>query len=280
MLLRQLSRQTTRIGLSNLRPTLCQAANTRCMASAAAATTPSAGTALSVLASHSPHVDVVRYEHKNLKWTLKHVDTNSDSLAIGLLDQGLVKGDVVLSWLPENFAEQHILQFACSKAGFVLYTLDPYASEEALAKALEVTQANVLFTQEAGSDVNYIRKVESVIPETRIFNYADGMPFFTPRFPHLRLAIHTGFDYADKPGFVPMYDVLCNTGNLESVMSGQSVDGKSPLMGELKVDGSGIPTGVGKTLSNEEVVQKGVWPQFSGILKKQYTEVAGVGVVF
>ncbi len=67
---------------------------------------PSAGTALSALASQSPHVDVVRYEHKNVKWTLKNVDVNSDALAIGLLDQGFTKGDVVLSWLPENFAEQ------------------------------------------------------------------------------------------------------------------------------------------------------------------------------
>jgi acyl-CoA synthetase (AMP-forming)/AMP-acid ligase II len=257
------------------RSTVCNASK-RSMATAG----PSAGTALSLLASQAPHTDVIRYEHKNLKWTLKHVDVNSDALAIGLLDQGFVKGDVVLSWLPESFAEQHVLQFACSKAGFVLYTLDPSASEGALAKALEITKANILITQEAGSDVNYIRKVEAVVPETQIFNFADGMPFFSPRFPHLRLPIHTGFDYERKPGFVPLHDVLCDTGDLEGVMGGNSVDGSSPLMGELKVDSSGMPSGISKVLSNEEVVANGAWPQFASILKKQYSEVEGVGVVF
>lgn len=74
---------------------------------------PSAGTALSALASEAPYVDVVRYEHKNVKWTLKNIDTNSDALAIGLLDQGFTKGDVVLSWLPEHFAEQVSLHTLC-----------------------------------------------------------------------------------------------------------------------------------------------------------------------
>ncbi len=103
MLLRQLSRRSLRATSSLVRSTTASNNETaRAMSSAA----PSAGTALSVLASQNPHVDVIRYEHKNVKWTLKNVDRNSDALAIGLLDQGFVKGDVVLSWLPDHFAEQ------------------------------------------------------------------------------------------------------------------------------------------------------------------------------
>ena len=66
----------------------------------------SAGNTLQSLAMESPHVEAIRYEHKNEKWTLKHVDYHSDSLAIGLLECGLVPGDVVLSWLPLHFGEQ------------------------------------------------------------------------------------------------------------------------------------------------------------------------------
>lgn len=271
ILLRQLSRHSTRA-----LPALSRSFFSNGMKKAS----PSAGSALSVLASEAPYVDVVRYEHKNVKWTLKNIDTNSEALAIGLLDQGFTKGDVVLSWLPEHFAEQHILQFACSKAGFILYTLDPNASEEALAKALEITEANILITQEAGSDINYIRKVESVVPETQIFDFGEGMPFFSPRFPHLRLPIHTGFDYEQKPGFVPLQDILCDTGDLESVMGGNVVDSKTPLKGELTLDGKGIPSGVSKVVSNEEVVNSGEWPIMASILKKEYKEVEGVGVVF
>ena len=91
--------------------------------------------------------------------------------------------------------KQHILQFACSKAGFLLFNLDPNpdmaksnpeASMNALAKALELTKANVVITQEAGNDVNYIDLTTGVIPEIRIFDFSDGKPFITPRYPHLR----------------------------------------------------------------------------------------------
>jgi acyl-CoA synthetase (AMP-forming)/AMP-acid ligase II len=248
-----------------------------------------AGAQLRELAAQSPHVDVIRYEHKNLKLTLQHVDSHADSLASGLLDCGLVPGDVVLSWLPNHFAEQHILQFACSKAGLTLYTLDPSlatkdpeAAKEALAKALELTEANVLVTQEAGDDTNYIRLVEAVIPETRIFNFDDGMPFITPRFPHLRLPIHTGFDYTDKMGMIPLSDMLSPTKNLDGALkgTGKIVDGKTALFGQLEIGQDGVPTKKGKALSNDEVVKSGAWPEFGSILKKEYREVEGVGAIF
>jgi len=246
-----------------------------------------AGAQLQELAAQSPHVDVLRYEHKNLKFTLQHVNGHADSLAIGFLDCGLEPGDIVLSWLPDHFAEQHILQFACSKAGLTLYTLDPFlattnieAAKEALAKALEITEANVLITQEAGSDTNYIRLVEAVIPETRIFNFDDGMPFISPRFPHLRLPIHTGFDYSEKPGMIPLSDMLAPTMNLNGALKGKIVDGKTGLLGQLEIGQDGVPTKKGKVLSNDEVVKSGVWPEFSSTLKKQYHEVEGVGVIF
>jgi hypothetical protein len=74
--------------------------------------TVNAGSALSRLAADHPHMEIVRYQHKNVKWTLKHVDYYSDALACGFLDAGLQPGDVVLSWLPEHFAEQ-VSSFVC-----------------------------------------------------------------------------------------------------------------------------------------------------------------------
>jgi hypothetical protein len=65
----------------------------------------SAGAKLTALAKENPYKDVVRYEHKNRKWNLQHVDFYSESLAIGLLENGLQPGDVVLSWLPAHFSE-------------------------------------------------------------------------------------------------------------------------------------------------------------------------------
>jgi len=183
---------------------------------------------------------------------------------------------------------QHILQFACSDAGLVLYNLDPAqaitdpeGAKKSLARALEVTEANVLVTQEAGSDTNYVKLVESVVPETRMFNFGDGMPFFSPRFPHLRFPIHTGFDIQGKAGMEPLKHMLCPADTLQDQLAaiGAKIDGKSPLMGQLTMGKDSLPQ-KGKVLSNEDVFKSGEWPTFSSILKKDYVEIEGVGVVF
>jgi len=230
-------------------------------------------------------MDAVRYEHKNVKWSFKDVNFHSDSLACGLLEQGFQPGDVVLSWLPSHFAEQHILQFACSKAGFVLYTLDPAqaitdpeGAKEALAKALVITEANVLITQDAGNDVNYSRLVKEVIPEIRIFDISEGEQFISPRFPHLRFPIHTGFDN-DHIGMITYKNMLVSSGETERLLAGTVIDGSTPLMGELVPDENGLPA-KGKVLTNDQVQASGIWPVYNAILKKEYQEIEGVGVVF
>jgi hypothetical protein len=181
-----------------------------------------------------------------------------------------------------------VLQFACSKSGLILYNLDPQlattdpdAAKEALSKALILTKANVLISQEAGDDVNYVRLVESVIPEIRIFDFSVGMPFVTPRYPHLRFPIHTGFDQQDKWGMLLFKHMIVPSDNLKALLpAGFSVTGSTPLLGELKLDAKGIPTETGPLRTNDQVEKSGVWSTYSKILKRDYHEVQGTGVVF
>jgi hypothetical protein len=86
------------------------------------------GAQLAQLAKENPYKDVVRYEHKNRKWNLQHVDFYSEALAIGLLENGLQPGDVVLSWLPAHFSESvsilsHSVFFELYCIVFVLYCI-------------------------------------------------------------------------------------------------------------------------------------------------------------
>ena len=180
-----------------------------------------------------------------------------------------------------------VLQFACSKSGLVLYNLDPElattdpeAAKEALSAALTVTKANILISQEAGSDVNYVRLCESVIPEIRFFDFAEGKPFVTPRFPHLRFPVHTGFDQDDKWGMLLFKHFLVPSGNLDDLLEGFTVDGSTPLLGELKLDGKGIPTGTGKIKTNDQVAKDGSLASFTKILNKEFHTVEGTGVVW
>jgi hypothetical protein len=169
-----------------------------------------------------------------------------------------------------------VLQFACSKSGLILYNLPPSPNSEALAKALEITKANVLISQETGQDTNYISVVEQAVPELRVFDTSVGMPFVTPRFPHLRLCAHTGFDQDDKQGWFSLRHLLVPTG--EKV--GQDTVDSTPLAGQMHLDDKGIPTKIGVTLTNAQVVAQGAWPTFSKILKKEFHTVEGVGVIF
>jgi hypothetical protein len=182
---------------------------------------------------------------------------------------------------------QMVLQFACSKSGLILYTLDPVTAvtdkdtaQQALAAALELTKANVLISQEAGSDVNYVQLAERVIPETRYFDFSTGMPFVTPRFPHLRLPIHTGYDQDDKWGWLLLKHMLVPSGELDTFVKPFQLTAQTPLAGELVLDTNGVPVKLGKTLTNEQVFNTKLWPTYSAILEKQFHVVEGIGVVF
>ena len=72
------------------------ATTTRSLASA------SAGNQLAAMTKENPHIDVVRYEHKNKKWSLNHCDYFSEAVAIGLLETGLQPGVTLLCWEEER----------------------------------------------------------------------------------------------------------------------------------------------------------------------------------
>lgn len=100
-MLRTVGRSLTRVATR----TTVRASVARAMSSAAAPAV-AGGQELERLTSNLPHLDVVRYEHKNRVWSMNHVQYYSEALAIGLLENGLQKGDKVLSWLPDHFSEQ------------------------------------------------------------------------------------------------------------------------------------------------------------------------------
>ena len=55
---------------------------------------------------------------------------------------------------------------------------------------------------------------------------------------------------------------------------------KTPLAGTFEVDAKGIPTKLGPTLTNKQVIDKNVWPTYNNILQKKFHDVQGVGVIF
>ena len=180
-----------------------------------------------------------------------------------------------------------VLQFACSKAGLIFYHLDPSLAttspgkaKTALSEALTLSKANILVSQEAADDVNYIHRVEEIIPDVDLFDFSDGLAFVCPQFPHLRFPIHTGFDQEQKWGWLLLKHMIVPSDNLDDYLEGEELTGSTPLLGQFELDKDGVPTGLGKTLTNDQVVKNNAWPTFNAILKKEFHEVEGVGVVW
>lgn len=64
------------------------------------------GSFLKALVAENPYTDVVQYHHQNRTFTIQDVERNAEALAIGIAENGLIAGDVLLSYLPEHFNEQ------------------------------------------------------------------------------------------------------------------------------------------------------------------------------
>ena len=180
-----------------------------------------------------------------------------------------------------------VLQFACSRAGLLLYNLDPSLaiqdptkSSEALKAALELTKANVLISQEAADDVNYVRIVHDLIPELKAFRVTEGMPFVTPRFPDLRMCILSGFDDDDKHCWFPLRHMIVPSNNLQAYVDESSITDKIPLAGSLKLTPEGVPTALDKPKTHSQIVKDNLWPVYCSILNKEFQDVEGIGVEF
>lgn len=152
---------------------------------------------LNDLAANLPHKDAVMYhKQNNMKWTFGELKKYSDALASGLIELGIRPKDTILSWLPSHTAEQHVLQLACSRAGFVLATLDSAVTDEkVVGKVLKDSKSVAVFVQgdtripfevhdengnvvddDAGMDLLeydnvYTSTIEAIMPNLTSFEY-------------------------------------------------------------------------------------------------------------
>jgi len=80
--------------------------------------------------------------------TVGEVKKYSDALASGLIEIGIQPKSTILSWLPTDTAEYHILQLACARGGFVLATLPSTCTDlKVLSKVLLDSKAVSVFCQ-------------------------------------------------------------------------------------------------------------------------------------
>ncbi|MDT4943174.1 MAG: fatty-acyl-CoA synthase, partial [Pseudonocardiales bacterium] len=98
------------------------------------------------------------------RWTYAELDADVDSLALGLLDLGVEKGDRVGLWAP-NCAEWTLVQFATAKIGAILVNINPAYRTHELGYALNQSGCRLLISAPEFKGSSYVEMVDAVSDE-------------------------------------------------------------------------------------------------------------------
>ncbi len=95
------------------------------------------------------------------RWTYARLDADTDALALGLIELGIVKGDRVGIWAP-NCAEWALLQYATAKIGAILVNINPAYRSHELGYVLRQSGVRLLVSAESFRTSDYRAMIEEV----------------------------------------------------------------------------------------------------------------------
>jgi len=153
------------------------------------------------VAAHADN-DFIVYPDRDLRWTYRQFDERVDQLAKGLLAIGIGKGDHVGVWA-RNIPDWLTLCFACAKMGAVLVTVNPVYKAHELAYVLTQSDMKALAIIDSFRDVDYVRIIRDLIPETQT---QERGRLDSPEFPRLKNLIYLGPE--KHRGFYSMPELL------------------------------------------------------------------------
>jgi len=221
--------------------------------------------------AENEYKEAVRYTHKNIKWTRKDIQFQTDALANGLLEAACNPGDSIAVWLPEC-SEKHVTQLAAAKAGLVFADFDlSIDTPEALGDALADSGAKVLIFNSELDAVNCGRVLFDAIAELSGYYNNTGAPFHSSSFPNLKLMIHTGYDsLAGFHNFKHLPVPHPATGGKLGVILPHLKD-DTPLYVKYTKDSGGKAT-KGEVMTHGTALSSKEWSVVKSILDKQYIE--------
>jgi fatty-acyl-CoA synthase len=122
------------------------------------------GEILDETASKYPENDALVYVDRDLRWSYTEFKNRCNQLARGLMALGIKRGDHIAVWA-YNIPEWVLLQFASAKIGAILVTVNTYYKSHELEYLLKQSDATTLFMIDGFKDVDYVKIVNSVLPE-------------------------------------------------------------------------------------------------------------------
>ncbi len=184
-------------------------------------------------AAAHPDVDALVEVRTGRRWTYAELRAEVDTVALGLVAAGLVKGDRLGIWSP-NVAEWTLIQYATAKLGVVLVNINPAYRTHELEFVLKQAGISVLVAT----------------PVFKTSDYAAMIAEVRPNCPDLRQVVLIG---------TPDWDALVSGGRtgdaagLARLQAGLSPD--DPINIQYTSGTTGFPKGA--TLSHHNILNNG-----------------------
>jgi fatty-acyl-CoA synthase len=196
--------------------------------------------------------DALIVRQQNIHWTYGELKEKTGALAAGLLALGLIPGDRVGIWSPNN-AEWAITQFATAKAGLILVNINPAYRITELDYALNKVGCKALITADSFKTSDYVGMLRELAPE--IERSTPGR-LQSKRLPALSTLIRIGDD--EKRGFLRFADVLGMGGERHSAQITElagTLQFDDPINIQFTSGTTGTPKGA--TLTHHNILNNG-----------------------
>ncbi|SIO02101.1 fatty-acyl-CoA synthase [Singulisphaera sp. GP187] len=150
------------------------------------------GAVLRRTAARYPDRDAVVFPSLAIRWSWREFDRRVDSVASGLLAQGVERGEHVGIW-SMNAPEWVIAQFAVGRIGAILVNINPAYRLHELEGMLAMADVATLIVGDSFKDSHFGQMVETICPEVA---RATSTSWTSAKLPQLRRLISV----SDRPG--------------------------------------------------------------------------------
>ena len=189
---------------------------------------------------------------QGIHWTYAELSARVDAMAAGLLSLGLLPGERVGIWSPNN-AEWVVTQFATAKAGLILVNINPSYRLSELEFALRAVGCRALILSTAFKTSDYIGMLTTLAPEL-----AAAMPgrLQAERLSSLEIVVQIGASPA--PGvfaFNELYDMAGAEERARLAELAETLQFDDPVNIQFTSGTTGTPKGA--TLTHHNILNNG-----------------------
>jgi fatty-acyl-CoA synthase len=210
------------------------------------------GTYVATVAGQFPHRDALIVRHQQIRWTYAQLMVRVDQVAASLLRLGLVPGNRIGIWSPNN-AEWVLTQLATARIGLILVNINPAYRLSELEFSLVKVGCRALIIAPGFKSSDYLGMVNTLAPELAA---ATPGQLRTNRLPDLRWVIRLGDE--KTLGMLNFNELLVSFSNDENeqlAQIGASLSAHDPINIQFTSGTTGLPKGA--TLTHRSILNNG-----------------------